>query len=131
MDKYTFVDLIKSYRLLLYIMVNLTLIVSSYNIINCVSDLFIRELSHIVRIRLSPGVEDSAHETVYEHHVHSPVTQVVLVLDMAIIGQHQVDARLILVTTKLLVQVAQRLGGGQTDQEVGLLLPLRQLTNPA
>ena len=66
-----------------------------------------------------------------EDHIHPPVAGIVLVLDMTVIGQHQVDAGLILVTPVLLVKVAQGLGGWQTDQQVGVLLPLSQLTHPA
>ena len=66
-----------------------------------------------------------------EHHVHAPVAPVVLVLDVPVVGEHEVDAGLVLVAPELLVQVAQGLGGWQADQEVGVLLPLRQEPHPA
>ena len=38
---------------------------------------------------------------------------------------------MVFVNSKVLVEVAERLGGGQRDQKVGVLLPSSQDTNPA
>ena len=65
-----------------------------------------------------------------EDHVDAPVTQVVLVLDVAVVGQEEVDARLVGVLAKLLVHVAEGLGGWKADQKVGMLLPGCQDPHP-
>ena len=66
-----------------------------------------------------------------EDHVHSPVAEVVLVLDVPVVWKHEIDAGLVLVTAVLLVQVTESLGGRQADQEVLVLLPVGQETDPA
>ena len=79
------------------------------------SHLVIRQLSLIVLVLLAPGIEHSTHQAVHKHNIHTPVTQVVLVLDMPVIWEEQIYAWLKPVPTILLVHVTQCLGSWEAD----------------